>query len=93
MYEINKMVVMSLNEELKNKLDEHDKKIEEHGKEINKLKEDVQEDRIKQVEIYTRLDNLVISVQNLTDIMKWLLFGLIGTLGSFFIWAIQNKLF
>jgi len=37
MYKINKMVVMSLNEELKNKLDEHDKKIEEHGKEINKL--------------------------------------------------------
>lgn len=78
---------------IKIKLENHDEQIKQHSIDIDKLKEDVHEDRIKQAEMYVKLDNLVESVQNLTNTMKWLLFGLIGTLSGFFIYAIQNKLF
>ena len=82
-----------MNEGLINaKLEEHEKKIERHGEEINKLKEDVHEDRIKQAEMYVKIDNLVQSVQSLTSTIRWMMYGLIATLGGFFIWVIQTKL-
>lgn len=75
------------------KLKEHDKRIEQHGEEINKLKEDINEDRIKQAKMYAKIDNLVESVQKLTNTMTWMLYGVIGGLLSFFMWILQNKLF
>lgn len=78
--------------EMKLKLETHEEKIKQHSEDINKLKEDVHEDRIKQAEMYIKIDNLVDSVQNLTNTMKWMLYGVTGGLLSFFIWVIQNKL-
>ena len=88
------MVVISLNEELfEIKLDAHDKQLEDHEREIDRIKESIHEDRIKQAETYVKIDNLVQSVQNLTSTIRWMMYGIIATLGGFFIWVIQTKLF
>lgn len=83
-----------MNEELlKSKLDAHDRQLEDHEREIDRIKESAHEDRIKQAETYIKLDNLVESVQKLTNTMTWMLYGVVGGLLSFFMWILQNKLF
>lgn len=83
-----------MNEEfLKSKLDAHDRQLEDHEREIDKIKESAYEDRLKQAETYIKLDNLVESVQRLTNTMTWMLYGVVGGLLSFFMWILQNKLF
>lgn len=78
---------------LEEKLKTHDELIYQNSKDIDELKKDRQEDRLKQVEMYVKLDNLIEKVSALTSTMQWFTYGLIGGFAAFFIWVIQNKLF
>ena len=63
----------------------HEERINSHSKRIDKLEN-------KQAETNVRLDNLCSSLDGLASAIKWFIGLIIGALGAFFIWVIQNNL-
>lgn len=76
-----------MNEELtKHKLDVHEKRINNHSDRIDKLEQN-------QARLEVQIQNLVLSLDSLTAVLKWLIGLGAGALVSFFFYAIQNNLF
>lgn len=78
---------------LEHTLKQHEEDIEKNTNDINEIRKDMQTDRIKQAETIVRLDNLCISVNNLTNAIKWTLAFAITTLVGFFMFVVQNSIF
>jgi hypothetical protein len=68
------------------RLDVHDKRLNDHSKEIDKLS-------VSDARNTNEITNLCKQISDLVTTLRWLIGLLVTTLGGFFIWAIQTKLF
>lgn len=68
---------------INDKLKQHDKRLEEHDKQIDGL---VRSDASNS----TKIESLAAAIENQTKAIWGLVVSIIGSLGGFFIWYIQN---
>lgn len=68
------------------KLDIHDKRLNSHSEEIDRL-------NVSDARNTNEITNLCKQIGDLVTALRWLIGLLVTTLGGFFIWAIQSKLF
>lgn len=68
------------------KLDIHDKRLNSHSEEIDRL-------NVSDARNTNEITNLCKQISDLVTTLRWLIGLLVTTLGGFFIWAIQTKLF
>jgi chromosome segregation ATPase len=68
------------------KLDIHDKRLNSHSEEIDRL-------NVSDARNTNEITNLCKQIGDLVTTLRWLIGLLVTTLGGFFIWAIQSKLF
>ena len=68
------------------RLDIHDKRLNDHSKDIDKL-------NVSDARNTNEITNLCKQIGDLVTTLRWLIGLLVTTLGGFFIWAIQSKLF
>lgn len=76
-----------MNEELvKHKVDTHETRINDHSKRIDKLEQN-------QAKFEIQIQNLILSLNSLTSVLKWLIGLGASALVGFFFYAIQNNIF
>ena len=68
------------------RFDIHDKRLNSHSEEIDKLS-------VSDARNTNEIPNLCKQISDLVTTLRWLIGLLVTTLGGFFIWAIQTKLF
>jgi len=68
------------------RLDVHDKRLNDHSEEIDRL-------NVSDARNTNEITNLCKQISDLITTLRWLIGLLVTTLGGFFIWAIQTKLF
>ena len=71
---------------IEEKLDVHESRLNSHGGRLDKIEQDNRELKIE-------IKNLCENLKSLTNIMKWFVMTLGGSLVGFFFYAIQNGLF
>ena len=71
---------------IKDKLEVHDKRLNSHSERLDRLD-------VSDAKNATEISNLCKQIGDLVTTLRWLIGLLVTTLGSFFIYAIQSKIF
>ena len=71
---------------IKERLDTHEKRLNSHSEELDKL-------CVSDARNTNEITNLCKQIGDLVTTLRWLIGLLVTTLGGFFIYAIQSKLF
>jgi hypothetical protein len=79
-------VCLERHKRIDEKLEKHDKRLDDHDIRLDKLEQDGRELKIE-------IKNLCENLRSLTNIMKWFVMTLGGSLVGFFFYAIQNSMF
>lgn len=79
-------MVMNINDELTlHQIETHEKRINNHSERIDKLEQN-------QAEFKVQIQNLVKSIESLTNTLKWGLGFVVSGFVGFFFYVIQNNL-